>query len=65
MKPLGRFGRDESGATLVEYTLVFMLLMLLTFGLIEFDHETFVRTVKPSARWLGEVARANGAGLVG
>ncbi len=30
-----------------------------TFGLIAFDHETFARTVKPSARWLGEVARAN------
>jgi beta-glucosidase len=37
----------------------------ITFGLIAFDHETFERTVKPSARWLGEVARANGAGLVG
>jgi beta-glucosidase len=31
----------------------------ITFGLIEFDHETFERTVKPSARWLGEVARRN------
>ena len=30
-----------------------------TFGLIAFDHETFERTVKPSARWLGGVARAN------
>jgi len=30
-----------------------------TFGLISFDPETFERTVKPSARWLGEVARAN------
>jgi beta-glucosidase len=30
-----------------------------TFGLIAFDRETFERTVKPSARWLGEVARAN------
>jgi len=30
-----------------------------TFGLIAFDHETFERTVKPSARWLGDVARAN------
>jgi beta-glucosidase len=29
-----------------------------TFGLIAFDRETFKRTVKPSARWLGEVARA-------
>lgn len=35
-KTLRRFKKDESGATLVEYTLVFMLLMLLTFGLIEF-----------------------------
>jgi beta-glucosidase len=30
-----------------------------TFGLIAFDHETFARTVKPSARWLGEVAARN------
>lgn len=30
-----------------------------TFGLIAFDHATFARTVKPSARWLGQVARAN------
>src|SRR5262245_32977667 len=36
MNALRRFRRDESGATLVEYTLVFVLLMLLTFGLIEF-----------------------------
>jgi beta-glucosidase len=31
-----------------------------TFGLIAFDHETFARSVKPSARWLGRVARENG-----
>jgi beta-glucosidase len=31
----------------------------MTFGLIAFDHLTFERTVKPSARWLGAVARAN------
>ena len=37
----------------------------ITFGLIAFDPTTFERAVKPSARWLGEVARANGAGLVG
>ena len=30
-----------------------------TFGLIAFDHDTFERTVKPSARWLGDVAKAN------
>jgi beta-glucosidase len=30
-----------------------------TFGLIAFDPETFERTVKPSARWLGTIARAN------
>lgn len=30
-----------------------------TFGLIEWDKQTFERTPKPSARWLGEVARAN------
>ena len=31
----------------------------MTFGLIAVDRETFARTVKPSARWLGEVAKAN------
>ena len=30
-----------------------------TFGLVAVDRETFTRTMKPSARWLGEVARAN------
>ncbi|MEX5635390.1 glycoside hydrolase family 1 protein [Parafrankia sp. FMc2] len=32
----------------------------MTFGLIAVDRTTFERTVKPSARWLGKVARANG-----
>jgi beta-glucosidase len=31
-----------------------------TFGIIGVDRKTFARTVKPSARWLGKVARANG-----
>ena len=30
-----------------------------TFGLIAFDRDTFARTIKPSARWLGDIARAN------
>jgi beta-glucosidase len=30
-----------------------------TFGLVAVDRATQERTVKPSARWLGEVARAN------
>lgn len=30
-----------------------------TFGLIAVDRGTFVRTVKPSARWLGQVAQRN------
>jgi beta-glucosidase len=30
-----------------------------TFGLIAVDRSTFARTVKPSGRWLGTVARAN------
>ncbi|MGH3391065.1 MAG: family 1 glycosylhydrolase [Actinomadura sp.] len=28
-----------------------------TFGLVAVDRETFTRTVKPSARWFGDVAR--------
>ncbi|HEX9924123.1 MAG TPA: family 1 glycosylhydrolase [Anaerolineae bacterium] len=31
-----------------------------TFGLIAVDRETQQRTIKPSARWLGAVAKANG-----
>jgi beta-glucosidase len=31
-----------------------------TFGIIAIDRETQERTVKPSGRWLGKVARANG-----
>ena len=30
------------------------------FGLIAFDRATFVRSVKPSAHWLGRVAQDNG-----
>jgi beta-glucosidase len=30
-----------------------------TFGLVEVDRETFVRTPKPSARWFAEVVKAN------
>jgi beta-glucosidase len=30
-----------------------------TFGLVAVDRTTFERRPKPSARWLGEVARAN------
>jgi beta-glucosidase len=30
-----------------------------TFGLIAVDRTTFERTVKPSARWLGAIAKAN------
>ena len=31
-----------------------------TFGLIAVDRQDFARTIKPSARWLGQVARRNG-----
>ncbi len=31
-----------------------------TFGLVAVDRESFARTVKPSAHWLGRVAAANG-----
>jgi beta-glucosidase len=34
-----------------------------TFGLIAVDRATQERTVKPSARWLGNVARSNGRDL--
>jgi hypothetical protein len=35
-RPIRRFKDNEAGVVLVEYTLVFTLLMVLTFGLIEF-----------------------------
>jgi beta-glucosidase len=34
-----------------------------TFGLVAWDRETFERTPKPSASWLGDVARANALSL--
>ena len=30
-----------------------------TFGLVAVDRQTFARTVKPTARWLGQVAARN------
>jgi Flp pilus assembly pilin Flp len=36
MRRFVQFRRNESGAVLIEHTLVFILLMILTFGLIEF-----------------------------
>lgn len=36
-----------------------------TFGLISVNRETFERTVKPSAYWLGEIARANALPMPG
>jgi len=35
-----------------------------TFGLVTVDHETFERTPKPSAHWLGSVARSAGVDLM-
>jgi Flp pilus assembly protein TadG len=35
-RPFTRFSNDTSGGVLVEFTLVFVMLMVLTFGLIEF-----------------------------
>ena len=34
-----------------------------TFGLVAVDRESLVRTIKPSARWLGRLARSNGEDL--
>lgn len=35
-RPVKRFNDNESGAVLIEYTLIFTMLMVMTFGLIEF-----------------------------
>ena len=34
------------------------------FGIVSVDRQTFARTLKPSARFLGEIARTNGAAIV-
>lgn len=57
MRRLPSFRRDESGATLVEATLVVPLMLLLTFGLVEFGYVMwqFHATEKATAigvRWL-------------
>jgi hypothetical protein len=44
---------DRSGATLVEFTLVFMMLMLLTFGLIEFGVVLYQYNTAESATAVG------------
>jgi beta-glucosidase len=36
-----------------------------TFGLIAVDRETQSRSMKPSAKWLGNIARANAVDVVG
>jgi beta-glucosidase len=35
-----------------------------TFGLVSVDRRTFARTLKPSATWLGEMARTNGTNVL-
>lgn len=35
---LRHLGRDESGTTMIEFTIVFLLFLLVTFGLVEFGH---------------------------
>jgi hypothetical protein len=35
-RPIKRFNDNESGAVMIEYTLVFTMLLVMTFGLIEF-----------------------------
>ncbi|MDX2274117.1 MAG: TadE/TadG family type IV pilus assembly protein [Hyphomonadaceae bacterium] len=74
MRSCTRFLRDQSGATLVEYTLVFTLMMVLTFGLIEFGlafyqynaaekataiGARFLATRGPVVTGLGDCAPAN------
>ncbi len=36
-----------------------------TFGLVAVDRQTFARTVKPTARWLGQVAARQRSRLTG
>lgn len=48
-----KFAQSESGATLIEYTLVFSMLMVLTFGLIEFGLALYQYNAAEKATALG------------
>jgi Flp pilus assembly protein TadG len=57
MRRLRKFLRDERGATLVETTIVFPLVLILTFGLVEFgnafwQYHTAEKATAAGARWL-------------
>jgi hypothetical protein len=57
MRRLRNFLRDERGATLVETTIVFPLVLILTFGLVEFgnafwQYHTAEKATAAGARWL-------------
>lgn len=58
--------RDDRGATLVEATIVFPIMMILTFGLVEFGHafweyHTAERATAAGARWLATRHGVRGA----
>jgi Flp pilus assembly protein TadG len=46
-------GKSRHGVVLIEAAIVIGLLMLLTFGLIEFGHYLFVRHTMKGAAWAG------------
>jgi len=57
MRRLHKLRRDERGATLVETTIVFPLVLILTFGLVEFGnafwrYHTAEKATAAGARWL-------------
>lgn len=53
MRSFVRFRRNESGAALVESTLVFAMMMILTFGLIEFGIVLFQYNMAETATAVG------------
>lgn len=53
MRPVREFQDDTSGAVLIEYTIVFVLLMLLTFGLVEFGYVFYQYNAAETATAVG------------
>ena len=53
MRGFVKFRRNQSGAVLIEHTIVFMLLMVLTFGLIEFGLVLYQYNAAETATFAG------------
>ena len=61
--PVHTVGKQEQGQTLVEFALVLMILLLLTFGMIDFSRAVYTASVLQAAAQAG--ARAGLVSLAG